>query len=312
MEYKLSPLIGSTECRLDYVGFSGNDVVIVDAKFGRGQTPTHQSSSQMWVYACELQAHRRFCQPDTRFTLTYFSPNSYYDEDDTTRIVSAAEVEAFGDQLKALHVEVNKEIKQRAALLRPGNHCRYCSMLFVCPKLAEAGSSAMNFTNNICDATAIEFYHHAEMLAGLRARLNDYLTERVRAGADVPFKLVESRRRTSWALSDDEMVARLEAMGKEGAALIRTKRQPPTITTARMVKTPHIRDSLKALQKEGASGYHLAPSDDPRPAAAVSGVPKSPQWDRFKRRLKPKNISLPGALDENDDRPPPTEFDDLL
>lgn len=270
--------------RLDHVddgAFGTNDfsiykpekrkLTIYDYKHGEGVPVDVTDNPQLWYYAVGAM-HRLHNRGVNEIELVVVQPRCRHKDGPVRRqVISPVDLIDWEVDLK----RAIEATRQPDAPLVPGEHCRFCPAVPVCPAHQQQAKDAAQaaFGNvNVADMSPKELGDWLKRIATLRIfikRLDEYAFERAMAGEPpVGHKLVE--KRAARKIADPEGVVRF--FRKLGF-------KPDEFYEAPCLKSPAQLDKLLQKDERGdlakfvekkSGGLTLAPDTDPREAVSPS------------------------------------------
>lgn len=273
----------------DAVVLAGNELIVIDLKYGRGVPVDADHNPQLQIYA--LAALREFeaLGDFTAARLVIHQPRLNAVSEWPTPV---ADLEAFGRQA----AEAAAITRQAGALLQPGEkQCKFCKAKADCPALAarvqeEIGTDFENLTTFDLEHTAAWTQKRETMPAdklGVALAAVDLIEmwckavrgeveTRLLAGQAVPgFKLVQGKKGNRQWSSKEEAEAVLKAMRVKHDQMYDYSLISPT-TAEKLQKAdvigPRQWPKLAALITQAEGKPSVAPESDKRPALVLNAV----------------------------------------
>ena len=282
----------------DAVILAGNELVIVDLKYGRGVKVDAENNEQLQIYALAALGEFEFLGDFQRVRMVIVQPRlDHIGEWDCT--VEA--LREFGQKVKrgaercfsAMQYHGNyKELHEK--YLNPGNdQCRFCKAKAICPTLTEHVLSTV--ADDFVDTTepvAPQIEHAAErtfdnaILGNLLGAVDlvESWCKAIRAKAEaellagrpVPgFKLVEGRRGARRWADDKEVEATMKSMRMKLEEMYDFSLISPT-TAEKLHKAgtigPRQWPKLQGLITQSEGKPSVAPESDKRPALVIQAT----------------------------------------
>lgn len=254
----LPGVFGST----DFVGRIGNRAVVLDWKFGNGVAVTAEENEQLMFYAAAAMRTPTLVwafDGATEIECVIVQPPMI------RRWVTTPErIAQFEQQL----VKAVKQAQSADAILKAGEHCRWCAAKPICPQMTGAVDRAVQVQlKEINAATLSQYLAQADILEGWITDLRALAFQMLEKNLPVPgYKLVQKQARRQW--TDETKAAKW--LAEQGVA---THKEPEVISPAQAEKD--LKKSKVALPddlvKSVSSGTTLASEDDSRPAVLQLG-----------------------------------------
>jgi len=256
----LPGVFGST----DLIGRIGNRAVVLDWKFGDGVAVEVEENAQLMFYAAASmrteEAKWAFEGVDEIECVIVQPPQI------KRWVTTPKRIAEFEWQL----MQAVKEAQQPDAVLRSGDHCRWCAAKPICPQMTGAADRALQVAIKSLDANTIGGYlTNADMLEDWIKDLRALAHQMLDNGAPVPgYKLVQKRATRQWT-DEKDVVHWLDGKGLEPNEIyskeILSPAQMEKVLKKRKLALPD--DLVVAV----SSGTTLAPESDPRPAVLQIG-----------------------------------------
>jgi hypothetical protein len=257
----LPGVFGST----DFVGRLGNRAVVLDWKFGDGVAVTAEENEQLMFYAAAAMhttALQWAFEGATEIECVIVQPPMI------RRWVTTPErIAQFEHQL----VKAVKQAQSADAILKAGDHCRWCAAKPVCPQMTGAVDRALQVQLKEIDAAMLgQYLKNADVLEGWITDLRALAFQLLEKNVPVPgYKIVQKQSRRQW-VDDTKAIAALHDMGLPRDELfspeeIRSPAQIEKVLKKRKLALPDV------LVKSVSSGTTLASEDDSRPAVLQLG-----------------------------------------
>jgi hypothetical protein len=254
----LPGVFGST----DLIGRIRNRAVVLDWKFGDGVAVEVEENAQLMFYAAASmrteEAKWAFDGVDEIECVIVQPPQI------KRWVTTPKRIAEFEWQL----MQAVKEAQQPNAVLRSGDHCRWCAAKPICPQMTGAADRALQVVIKSLDANTIGGYlANADMLEDWIKDLRALAHQMLDNGAPVPgYKLVQKRATRQW-LDDKTAADALIELGVEAY------KEPEILSPAQAEK--ELKKRKLALPDDlvvaVSSGTTLAPESDPRPAVLQIG-----------------------------------------
>jgi len=254
----LPGVFGST----DLIGRIGNRAVVLDWKFGDGVAVEVEENPQLMFYAAaamRTEESKWAFDGATEIECIIVQPPAV-----KRWVTTPKRIAEFEAQL----VRAVKQAEQPGAMLRTGDHCRWCTAKPICPQMTGAAERALKTTLNSLNPDLISSYlAQADMLDDWIKELRNMAHVMIDNGVPVPgFKLVQKRATRQWV--DDKKAA--DALTEMGVGAFK---EPEVLSPAQAEK--ELKKRKLALPDDlvvaVSSGTTLAPESDPRPAVLQIG-----------------------------------------
>jgi hypothetical protein len=254
----LPGVFGST----DLIGRIGNRAVVLDWKFGDGVAVEVEENPQLMFYAAaamRTEESKWAFDGATEIECIIVQPPAV-----KRWVTTPKRIAEFEAQL----VRAVKQAEQPGAMLRTGDHCRWCTAKPICPQMTGAAERALKTTLNSLNPDLISSYlAQADMLDDWIKELRNMAHVMIDNGVPVPgFKLVQKRATRQWV--DDKKAA--DELWKLG---LEAYKEPEVLSPAQAEK--ELKKRKLALPDDlvvaVSSGTTLAPESDPRPAVLQIG-----------------------------------------
>lgn len=251
----LPGVFGST----DLIGRIGKRAVVLDWKFGDGVAVEVEENPQLMFYAAASmrteQAKWAFEGVD-EIEMVIVQPPQI-----RRWVTTPARIAQFERDL----VSAVRQAEKPDALIKTGDHCRWCTAKPICPQMTGAVDRALQSSIQAIDAQMIGAYlANADLLEDWIKDLRALAHQMLDSGASVPgYKLVAKRGTRQWT-DEKDVVHWLDGKGLEPTEIYRKELLSP----AQMEKV--LKQRKLALPDDlvvsVSSGTTLASADDPRPA----------------------------------------------
>jgi len=254
----LPGVFGST----DLIGRIGNRAVVLDWKFGDGVAVEVEENPQLMFYAAaamRTEESKWAFDGATEIECIIVQPPAV-----KRWVTTPKRIAEFEAQL----VRAVKQAEQPGAMLRTGDHCRWCTAKPICPQMTGAAERALKTTLNSLNPDLISSYlAQADMLDDWIKELRNMAHVMIDNSVPVPgFKLVQKRATRQWV--DDKKAA--DALTEMGVGAFK---EPEVLSPAQAEK--ELKKRKLALPDDlvvaVSSGTTLAPESDPRPAVLQIG-----------------------------------------
>ncbi len=253
---------------------------VPDFKYGAGVRvdPTENEQGMFYAIGAILATERKADQID----ITIVQPRAPH-PDGIIRTWSLTwdELVSFRERL----IERAEATTEPDAPLVPGEWCRFCPALAICPAQAEAAQDAARNTFEVMavqsepsvpipEALDLETLRNVMEVAGtLRAWLSAVeaeMRDRTERGEDTGFKLVPKRGLRKW---NNEAEAEQVLAARLGDEAYQRKLRSVTQAEKALKDAGLDKKEVEHLWSKVSSGTKLAPTDDPRPA--VPAIPSA-------------------------------------
>ena len=256
----LPGVFGST----DLIGRIGDRAVVLDWKFGDGVAVEVEENPQLMFYAAaamRTEESKWAFDGATEIECIIVQPPAVKRWVTTPKLIA---------EFEAQLVRAVKQAEQPGAMLRTGDHCRWCTAKPICPQMTGAAERALKTTLNSLNPDLISSYlAQADMLDDWIKELRNMAHVMIDNGVPVPgFKLVQKRATRQWTKEED-VVHWLDGKGLEPNEIYSKELLSPAqmekLLKKRKLALPD--DLVVAV----SSGTTLAPESDPRPAVLQIG-----------------------------------------
>lgn len=243
-----------------------------DYKHGQGVIVEAENNPQLMYYALgavvDLQA-----KPD-EITVTIHQPRGRTDETVRGWTFSWDDLLAFKKEL----FEAAARTQEDDAPLNPGDHCRFCPALPVCPAQKQQamdvaqtefdtdGNTSLVDPDQLDDATIRRVLDKKDDIVKWLRSVEDHVRTRMEQGESFEgYKLVEKRATRKWI--DDEAAQNYlqRKLGKK-AIIVEKLVSPYQAEKAFKAADEEVPGYLDTLYEAKSSGYNLAPDSSPKPA----------------------------------------------
>jgi hypothetical protein len=247
----------------DLLGRIGNRAIILDWKFGDGVAVDVEENEQLLFYAAAAMRTPSVSwvfEGVTEIECVIIQPPMI-----KRWITTTDRVKQFELQL----AQAVKAAQKTDALIRVGDHCRWCSAKPVCPKFTGAVDRAVNLQLKSLDADKIGAYlANCDLLEQWITDLRALAHQMLESDTPVPgWKLVNKRATRQWANEDvaDDVLSKVIPQDELYVAKMISPAQAEKVLKKLGTKLPD--DLVVAI----SSGSTLAREDDPRPAVVQIG-----------------------------------------
>lgn len=281
----------------DAVILAGEELVIVDLKYGRGVKVDADANEQLQIYALAALGEFEFLGDFQRVRMVIVQPRlDHIDEWDCStndlREFSQKVTRGVERCFAALEYRGNYA-ELHAKYLNPGNdQCRFCKAKAICPTLATHVQEAVgaDFEEITADRmAAAELLDAADGIDNLAAKMaaidlieswckavRAEVERRLLAGEPVPgFKLVEGRRGARRWADDKEVEATMKSMRMKLEEMYDFSLISPT-TAEKLHKAgtigPRQWSKLQGLITQSEGKPSVAPESDKRPALVIQAT----------------------------------------
>jgi len=236
--------------------------VVLDWKFGDGVAVEVEENPQLMFYAAaamRTEESKWAFDGATEIECIIVQPPAV-----KRWVTTPKRIAEFEAQL----VRAVKQAEQPSAILRTGDHCRWCTAKPICPQMTGAAERALKTTLNSLNPDLISSYlAQADMLDDWIKELRNMAHVMIDNGVPVPgYKLVQKRATRQWV--DDKKAA--DALTEMGVGAFK---EPEVLSPAQAEK--ELKKRKLALPDDlvvaVSSGTTLAPESDPRPAVLQIG-----------------------------------------
>jgi hypothetical protein len=254
----LPGVFGST----DLIGRIGNRAVVLDWKFGDGVAVEAEENEQLMFYAAaamRTEGSKWAFDGATEIECIIVQPPAI-----KRWVTTPKRIADFEAQL----MRAVKEAEHPNAMIRTGDHCRWCTAKPICPQMTGAADRALQVAIKSLDANMIGSYlANADILEDWIKDLRALAHQMLDSGAPVPgYKLVQKRATRQWV--DDKKAA--DALTEMGLVAYK---EPEVLSPAQAEK--ELKKRKLALPDDlvvaVSSGTTLAPESDPRSAVLQIG-----------------------------------------
>jgi hypothetical protein len=256
----LPGVFGST----DLIGRIGNRAVVLDWKFGDGVAVEVEENPQLMFYAAaamRTEGSKWAFDGATEIECIIVQPPAI-----KRWVTTPKRIAEFEAQL----VRAVKQAEQPGAILRTGDHCRWCAAKPVCPQMTGAAERALKTTLNSLNPELIASYLvQADMLDDWIKELRNMAHVMLDNGVSVPgYKLVQKRATRQW-VNEEIAKAAFSEMGIPMKEMLNLELLSPAQMEKRLKKSKlALPDDLVVAV---SSGTTLAPESDPRSAVLQIG-----------------------------------------
>lgn len=266
------PMYGTADAAVVVYASDGRTAVeVIDFKYGQGHVVEAAGNEQMRYYALGVVVAKKI-RPDL-FKTTIVQPRAPHPDG-----IIRSDKFGWGD-LVAFKKELfaaARATQDPDAPLNPGEHCRFCPALPVCPaQQSVAEEAAQQEFGVLVETEGVELVAPAQLtheqlqramqvkplIEQWLASVADYVKALTEAGADLGYKLVPKRGTRRWV---DEEMTREYLEGLLGDEAFRRKLRSPA-QAERALKRIGM-ELPEDLWIKVSSGTNLVPNDDPRPA----------------------------------------------
>jgi len=256
----LPGVFGST----DLIGRIGNRAVVLDWKFGDGVAVEAEENAQLMFYAAaamRTEGSKWAFDGATEIECIIVQPPAI-----KRWVTTPKRIAEFEAQL----MRAVKEAEHPNAMIRTGDHCRWCTAKPICPQMTGAADRALQVAIKSLDANMIGSYlANADILEDWIKDLRALAHQMLDSGAPVPgYKLVQKRATRQWTKEED-VVHWLDGKGLEPNEIYSKELLSPAqmekLLKKRKLALPD--DLVVAV----SSGTTLAPESDPRSAVLQIG-----------------------------------------
>ena len=239
-----------------------NAVTVLDWKFGDG-VMVSANSPQLHFYAAAAMTDpetKHLFNGNTSVRLIIVQPSDR-DPDNVLRTArtTTTDLVFFMSRLKWAVDNGHDD-----SLLNAGDHCKFCPVKPVCPKLKQLATQALQYDDphNLTPEEIGEALAMTDKLEAWIKSIRDYAHERLEHGREVTgYKLVPRRAQRKW-LNETEVNAWLH---DNTSAYSECFTEPKLKSVAQVEKL--VKDLPKELYEKKSSGTTIARADDPRPEA---------------------------------------------
>ena len=256
----LPGVFGST----DLIGRIGARAVVLDWKFGDGVAVEAEENAQLMFYAAaamRTEGSKWAFDGATEIECIIVQPPAV-----KRWVTTPKRIAEFEAQL----VRAVKQAEQPGAILRTGDHCRWCAAKPVCPQMTGAAERALKTTLNSLNPELIASYLvQADMLDDWIKELRNMAHVMLDNGVSVPgYKLVQKRATRQW-VNEEIAKAAFSEMGIPMKEMLNLELLSPAQMEKRLKKSKlALPDDLVVAV---SSGTTLAPESDPRSAVLQIG-----------------------------------------
>ena len=271
MEYEVETRVGFGDLlpgvfgSTDLVGRIGDRAIVLDWKFGDGVVVDAEENDQLMFYAAACMR----------------TPEAQWAFDGATEveciIIQPPMIKRWvttKERIKQFEHQLVKAVKQAQsadAILKAGDHCRWCAGKPICPKMTGAVDRALQVQLKEIDVDTLGRYlKNADLLEDWIKDLRGLALQLLEKDLPVPgYKLVAKRGTRQWA-NETKALEALHDLGVPRAELLKPEEllspaQAEKVLKKRKMALP---DDLVVSV---SSGTTLASEDDPRPAVLQIG-----------------------------------------
>ena len=251
----------------DCIIIAGNDMYVIDFKYGKGVPVSAEENEQMQLYALGAYLEYSFLYAVENIHLSIVQP----------RLNSISVHVTTPEEL----IEWAEDVVKPAALLawegkgdfKAGEHCRFCRARANCRTRSDMNIALANFTDKkpplITNQEVGEYLEKAQDIIKWAKDLEEYALKQCLSGVEVPgWKSVEGRG--SREFTDlDTAFNKLKENGIEEALLY--ERKPLTLAqTEKVIGKKEFNDLVGDLIVKNPGKPTLVPKNDKRPAITNS------------------------------------------
>jgi hypothetical protein len=245
------------------------NLIIADYKFGEGVMVHPAHNAQLLFYAGAVITGPEFRDwyvvDSTRVTLAVIQPAQ--DPTLVTWSCTVKDVLRFVDQLRI----AVKQTADEDATPNPGDHCRWCPAMAVCPRRIKDAQAVNRLKKDHLNDLAVAMALADDLEPWIRA-VRKTVHEQLEHGARVPgYKLVLNRARRLWT-DEDTLLAKLKRMRKLSQqdyldAKLKSVAQLEKLCKTKGVDFEQFEDHYAMVAK----GTSVVPDTDPRKGIVKSG-----------------------------------------
>lgn len=278
MQYSVVPHI-AVENQLDFSAYvpegfgtadciivGGNQLEIVDFKYGKGVPVSSKNNPQMLLYALGALMRYSILYPITTVRMTIIQPRI---DNSSSAEISVADLLGWGEQIKPVAA---KAFAGEGEYI-PGDHCKFCKAKAVCRTRTNTFTALQDFGRALppllSDAEVGSVLKIAQNIAGWVADLKDYALKTIVAGGTIPgWKIVEGRS-TRIITDVDACFKKVISDGTKEELLY--ERKPITLAALeKLVGKEYMASSLAGFVQKPQGIPTLAMAEDTRPAMQLN------------------------------------------
>lgn len=280
----------------DAVLITGDEIIVIDLKYGRGEQVEADSNTQLQLYA--LGALAKFGDYGDFETVRVIicQPRAGGTSEWTTTVTDLL---AFGEEAKHAvakceHAEQSKrDLEWEAVYLNPGEkQCRWCPAKAKCPELRNSVAQTVfmhtpatpeDFADEVVpdkkhiepadDAWLSAAMAKADLIEGWLKAVRAEVERRLLAGTPVEgWKMVKGKQGNRAWTSEEEAEAALKSAKLKVDEMYSKKVISPTAAEKALADKPKVWAKIQPLIKRADAPLHVAPATDKRPAVDVTPV----------------------------------------
>lgn len=270
----------------DFVAVSDETIFVVDYKHGAGVTVNVEGNKQLGIYA--MLAEDTFGRRD-KIDLTVIQPRSFEDNPVKYWTVDRTWMEQFRVEVHEAVWRVTEAKVNPEANLFPGDHCKFCPVKAVCPKLhqlALADAAADFKTPGISLPNPPElpmerlvfWLEFADLFQEWLKAIQSYAKDLVERGEIVPgWKVVTGLGRRRWSSQEEA----IETLVNSGFTMDSLFEEPQLKSPAQMeklrpagLKAKEVKELVSTLTERPTTAPTLVRDSDSR-AAITRDLPEN-------------------------------------
>ena len=246
------------------------EVVVIDLKFGQGQTVDVDKTPQLPLYGLGAKALARFPVKTVQMVIT--QPRVLH-RDGPVRSVTrtAADLDRFAVEIR----DAADRTDDPGAPLVPGDHCRFCRAAGGCPALADMAlqSAEQEFGDMAEDVEpkdplpperVAQMLHEAEVVKAWAKSVEKYAMQLAEAGTLLPgWKLLRRRGKRAWTNPDEALQSLLRTHSVDEDLLAPRVLKSPRQVEIAIKETCRTKADLAAMVAIPDIGWRLAPDTAP-------------------------------------------------
>lgn len=255
-------------------------LAVLDLKYGKGVAVDATENEQLLYYLLGAVIAIDV-MPDT-LSATIVQPRAHHPQGIIRSYpLDFATLKNFKQNL---FLAAEKTLAEDAPLV-PGDHCRFCKALPICPAQRELAMEVAQTTFDaideprtlpapelLTDEQISRILVVEDQLTEWLRSVKQYVTNKLERGESVPgWKLVAKRATRRWKGDEADIREDLLKQGLEEDAIYTRKMVSPA-QAEKAFKALKVKPVLDGLVDKTSSGFNLAPDNDPRPALLVGAT----------------------------------------
>lgn len=262
----LEPLTGEDNAfgTADAVIFNGEELVVIDLKFGRGVQVFAKENEQMMMYAAAAREEYSSLGDFTKFKVVIVQPKLDHIDDWTF------DVSVLDEFLTEVKLVAPIALAGGGELVPSEEGCRFCKGKATCPALTEqvlaAASDSFDNLTELEESDISASMAAVDMVEGWCRAVRAEVDRRLLNGMKVAgWKLVEGRKGARSWVDEDEVEKALKAMRLKQDEMYDFKLISPTKAEKLFKDNPRRWNTIAGLISQSQGKPSVAPSIDPRP-----------------------------------------------